>query len=327
MHLLRKYLIVFAAAAAFVACADEDSATNTAELSADAGLRMNDPGASMSTPGNNTVMPPSPSGADTQMNGSSDMPMGGTATTPSTQDTPTPMPSDMTGNGEDSGNGNADASPNTPNIPPLMPGEAPMPNDPDDSDAMAAGGNLKCSDLGGCINTCAPDDAMCIQGCFDSLDAEGNQKYDALSMCVNNSGCAPDDDACVDAACNAEIVACSFDRYAYGEKTCGDIKPCIDMCDAQMPPSNDCYDGCFEGHAADPAQMGTDHVPPSLELWDNFIDCARSSVCDSLDCAIDACPAEYGLCAGGADAGMPGVEPVMPEAPAEAGCATLYECR
>ena len=43
MHLLKNYFTILLATAALVACADEDSATTTGELTADGGIRMMDP--------------------------------------------------------------------------------------------------------------------------------------------------------------------------------------------------------------------------------------------------------------------------------------------
>ena len=69
-------------------------------------------------------------------------------------------------------------------------------------------GNLSCSDLNTCFGMCDPNDQNCIQGCFNNATAAAQSEYGAIITCAQSSGCAENDNACLNMVCATEIQAC-----------------------------------------------------------------------------------------------------------------------
>ena len=218
-----------------------------------------------------------------------------TATNPTS---PFPSPGTGTGTGTPGGSGNGE---NTPG------GSMPMmPTDPM-TDPMSDG--LRCNQLGGCINTCT--DQACVDLCFATLDAEGLMKYEAIVSCVDNSGCG-DDNACIDAACEAEFEACSFDRYEFGDGTCSDLFDCSVSCEEQEGDET-CYSACQESLTRE-----------AFDLWGQFISCAQEQLCPSLSTCAEVCPNEYAVCAGAFSPADP--EPDPEPALEGSTCTSTWRC-
>lgn len=68
-----------------------------------------------------------------------------------------------------------------------------------------------CSSFNDCLGTCGPDDQACTDRCIESTSARGYDLLLTAINCVQDSGCAPDDGACQQLNCGAQIQACFND--------------------------------------------------------------------------------------------------------------------
>ena len=55
---------------------------------------------------------------------------------------------------------------------------------------------------------CDPNDQNCVQECFTNATAAAQSEYQAIVTCAQSSGCAENDNACLNMVCASEIQAC-----------------------------------------------------------------------------------------------------------------------
>jgi hypothetical protein len=61
-----------------------------------------------------------------------------------------------------------------------------------------------------CVNDCPDNDEACFAACMKGMPADEAAKFEAVGVCINNSGCETEaqPDVCVQEVCGAEINAC-----------------------------------------------------------------------------------------------------------------------
>jgi hypothetical protein len=146
-------------------------------------------------------------------------------------------------------------------------------------------GNLSCSELNTCFGMCDPNDQDCIQGCFNNASATAQSEYGAIANCAQSSGCAENDNACVNMVCASEIQAClggSGGMPPVGSLSCGGVFLCVSSC-----PENDmaCPGNCVNAVSADQAD----------EL-DAFLGCMETNMCQDQSCIEANCSMEEQAC-------------------------------
>lgn len=125
-------------------------------------------------------------------------------------------------------------------------------------------GALNCGELNECLSAC--EDETCQDACFDDSSAEAQQLLGQVITCFQNSGCAQDDQACLQGACANEINAClggegggepvdcssipagmNIGSECADAETCGDGGACV----STDGVTNMCLQVCIPGECTD----------------------------------------------------------------------------
>lgn len=146
-----------------------------------------------------------------------------------------------------------------------------------------------CGILLACMNICPEGELGCEQICLDAATMPAVDEYDAIAQCIVDNECQ--DDACIEAECDAELYACFT-----GNQVCGELLACADGC-ADMDCEFSCY---YESTSL--AQL------QSKELQD----CVVDNQCVDEMCIAENCDIELLTCAGGMSDSLP--------------CPTVAEC-
>jgi hypothetical protein len=149
-------------------------------------------------------------------------------------------------------------------------------------------GGATCSELAGCVDMCAGDQA-CESDCFYESTGLAQAQLGGLQQCVTNNNCQ--DDACIAEFCLNESQSC------FGGMS--DVLPC--------PIIAECLIDC----AGDPVcELGCGRATPETAAdAEALAACAVVENCDTIDCTQNACPNEWGVCVSGAN-----------------DCATVFAC-
>jgi hypothetical protein len=69
-------------------------------------------------------------------------------------------------------------------------------------------GNQTCSQLNDCLVACPDADQDCNDTCIRAASPEGFRLLNEAIQCIDDAGCMPNDAACQQANCAAQISAC-----------------------------------------------------------------------------------------------------------------------
>ena len=148
-------------------------------------------------------------------------------------------------------------------------------------------GNMSCEELNECITNCAEGDQLCINNC---IGRSTQVAYDALVAavdCLNQAECDPDDAACRQAACQAEIETClGPPPMPMGNGSCLQLNECLNQCG---PNDDDCPDDCVRASS-----------PIGYQRFQSAIECIQDAGCmpNDVACQQANCAAEIQLCLG-----------------------------
>ncbi len=144
-----------------------------------------------------------------------------------------------------------------------------------------------CVALSECLLGC-PDgmDEPCTSACFEAAeDPEAVEIYTAALECINDNGCALDDEQCLQDFCLDEVLIvgeyCGF----------GDEEPEGGVCDALGQCLGQCPEGDLECFGA---CAGAEESPEAREVFENLLVCIDESGCeiDDDECLVEACADE-----------------------------------
>lgn len=164
-------------------------------------------------------------------------------------------------------------------------------------------GEASCSELNDCLGFCG-DDGDCQRRCVEATAPEAYDLFVAAVQCINNSGCAPDDGACIDQVCGVAIGAClDQERPAL---SCPQVDRCLGRC---------------AGDADCQAQCEAQADPAALDAYAAIFTCIEENACvdeaGAFDraCYDENCNAEAEACFG---------PPAVPQG--DATCLELNDC-
>jgi hypothetical protein len=151
--------------------------------------------------------------------------------------------------------------------------------------APAPMGTMDCGALNECIQTCEPDDRVCVNNC---IGRSTQAAYDALLAaydCLGNTQCADDDAECRQMACQVEIEACLGPPVMpMGNMNCSQFNNCLVGC-----ADNDqgCTDDCVRAASVD-----------GYQRFNTAIDCIQDAGCmpEDVDCQQQNCADEISAC-------------------------------
>ena len=167
-----------------------------------------------------------------------------------------------------------------------------------------------------CIQTCGQDQT-CAQGCVTAASPQAQQQFGALQQCFQASGCAQDDQQCLQSACSAQINSCSGSAGP-GTPTgdtlsCSGILNCLNDCG---PNDEMCGQQCF-GNGS----------PTAQQLFNSVGMCAQNSNCPENDdqCFLDTCSNEINACTSDTSGGSGGPS-TPPPSPGSLSCKDVIIC-
>jgi len=98
-----------------------------------------------------------------------------------------------------------------------------------------------CGEFNECVSACEGDEA-CFDQCVAEASVEGYSAWVTAIDCINAAGCAPGDQACVNANCAAEVEACVGPQVMpAGNATCLQFNACLQTCEGERV----CVDNCI----------------------------------------------------------------------------------
>lgn len=162
-----------------------------------------------------------------------------------------------------------------------------------------ANGELTCTGIFGCFNTCADDDQSCVESCAAQGSEQARAQVDAIAVCMQTNQCS--DNTCVESNCAPELDACGFgqsgnDNNGNGQDAsdnpptsnqldCNGIYECFGACG---DGDRECLDACFaQGSSAAQSQVNA------------IGQCAQDNQCQDGACVESSCPSEVSACNGG----------------------------
>ncbi len=144
-------------------------------------------------------------------------------------------------------------------------------------------GRAPCGAFVRCINDCpvepAEDEEACIDACVTDASPAAFERYVAAVDCVQRE-CAGEPPTCQEERCGDILDACFDHGLGTGVLTCDEVLECVFSC-----PDSDCYARCEQDASAE-----------GLSLWRDFVDCAVSTGCGSIDRCLVTCPTETRAC-------------------------------
>ena len=190
----------------------------------------------------------------------------------------------------------------------------PEPVDPPQQD-------LSCADILTCLQACGAANNECNEDCLARGTPEALAGFNAATECIQNSGCGPNDQACISAACNDEINACLNPGGDAPVDPVDPVEPAdppvefVSCTDALV-----CLDECVQGDG-EPAQCIAEcDALVSEELraqWISVLSCLDENECNRpADCA-ESCGDELAVCRGESPEPVDPVEPIDPVDPAD----------
>ncbi len=133
-------------------------------------------------------------------------------------------------------------------------------------------GEGTCAELNECLTLCGGAND-CNAACIEATSPEAFQTFDDAVSCIQASDCAPDDGACIQAACGDEIVACLGEPEPPRDPlTCPELNECLGACGDDEA----CIEQCREGSEAD-----------AVEAIDAALACVEENECRRDDGSVD----------------------------------------
>ena len=157
-------------------------------------------------------------------------------------------------------------------------------------------GTATCGDIFSCLQSCGPMDQACQSGCVESGTIDAQIQFSDANSCFLQAiedGCAQDDPACYNQACQAELMACqagggggsgsNIPPPAAGTLSCGAAYVCAGVrCE---PTDMACQQECLAGVSA--AEQGALNA---------FLTCGGNAMCQDAACLEASCGPEYSAC-------------------------------
>ncbi|MCG3174274.1 MAG: hypothetical protein GMKNLPBB_02502 [Myxococcota bacterium] len=167
----------------------------------------------------------------------------------------------------------------------------------------AGGGTKPCPTTLTCANRCQQGDSQCITGCIDADGPACRQCVTVFQQCVQRSGCAPDDDACMEQKCGVELNAC----FPAGGGTSDGGTTDTGGTDAgggggpACPNISRCLRGCGDNDSACVQKCIQNDGPACSSCIRSYQDCATRNGCNTggpadEKCLEDKCGREYAAC-------------------------------
>jgi hypothetical protein len=173
---------------------------------------------------------------------------------------------------------------------------------------------LSCIEIFECANACPPATAQaCAQDCLGKGSDDGLAQVNAVGTCIQSSGCAQNDQACIQMKCSTQIAACEGPTgplpAPMGNLDCKGFIGCLSNCaQADSACQNNCVsmtssDGfnvyntlascvqtkCpMQDQACINSQCGTEFeacIPPGTKGCKDTFDCINA--CQTQQCATD----------------------------------------
>ena len=170
-----------------------------------------------------------------------------------------------------------------------MGGTAPGPMGGTDPGPGPGPAGLSCVGIFECFDTRMCQDQACAEGCFGEATPSGQQTFQVFQACAQSSGCPQDDQDCLIAACQNELIACQNDGAGagpgpgpQGDLSCAEVFFCFNGC----PEGNEgCFQNCFQSVRQSEAQA-----------LNGYITCLNDNMCQDQACVDTNCGAEQAAC-------------------------------